>query len=67
MSEATGSKPYSEDEAYLYETYVTEDGIEVPPPTKVRAVLPATVKKLPSTCARTAAVSPRSLLRTWAP
>lgn len=35
MSEATGSKPYSEDEAYLYETYVTEDGIEVPPPTKV--------------------------------
>ena len=42
MSEATGSKPYSEDEAYLYETYVTEDGIEVPPPTKVmvRAVLP---------------------------
>ena len=37
MSEATGSKPYSEDEAYLYETYVTEDGIEVPPPTKVMA------------------------------
>ena len=35
MSEAAGSKPYSEDEAYLYETYVTEDGIEVPPPTKV--------------------------------
>lgn len=35
MSEATGSKPYSEDEAYLYETYVTEDGIELPPPTKV--------------------------------
>ena len=35
MSEATGSKPYSEDEAYLYETYVTEYGIEVPPPTKV--------------------------------
>jgi len=35
MSEATGSKPYSEDEAYLYETNVTEDGIEVPPPTKV--------------------------------
>ena len=35
MSEATGSKPYSKDEAYLYETYVTEDGIEVPPPTKV--------------------------------
>ena len=35
MSDATGSKPYSEDEAYLYETYVTEDGIEVPPPTKV--------------------------------
>ena len=35
MSAAPGSKPYSEDEAYLYETYVTEDGIEVPPPTKV--------------------------------
>ena len=29
------NKPYSEEEAYLYETYVTEDGIEVPPPTKM--------------------------------
>ena len=48
MSEAAGSKPYSEDEAYLYETYVTEDGIEVPPPTK-------------STCVRTAAGRTRSL------
>lgn len=27
--------PYTEEEAYLYETYVTDDGIEVPPPTKV--------------------------------
>ena len=29
------NKPYAEEEAYLYETYVTEDGIEVPPPTKM--------------------------------
>ena len=37
MAEAKGKeeKPYSEGDAYLYETYVTEDGIEVPPPTKV--------------------------------
>ena len=37
MAEAKGKeeKPYSEGDAYLYETYVTEDGIEVPPPTRV--------------------------------
>ena len=29
------NKPYAEEEAYLYVTYVTEDGIEVPPPTKM--------------------------------
>ena len=37
MAEAKGKeeKPYSEGDAYLYETYVTEDGIEVPSPTRV--------------------------------
>ena len=37
MAEAKGKeeRPYSEGDAYLYETYVTEDGIEVPPPTRV--------------------------------
>lgn len=37
MAEAKGKeeKPYSEGDAYLYETYVTDDGIEVPPPTRV--------------------------------
>ena len=37
MAEAKGKEetPYSEGDAYLYETYVTEDGIEVPPPTRV--------------------------------
>lgn len=34
-SQEDTNKPYAEEEAYLYETYVTEDGIEVPPPTKM--------------------------------
>ena len=34
-SQEGANKPYAEEEAYLYETYVTEDGIEVPPPTKM--------------------------------